>query len=389
MFFYRYPVQEKILLLGANLAQGGAQAVLMNLAAWIHQQKVPVVAAFMYDRDGLASEWQAAHPFPVMCLDAWQRGGSDLRRMIKFTTGWLRLVGWMRRERFSAILTFTHDMNLVGLPAAWLAGIPCRYASHHNRYPSLTASRIRLHRWIMNSWIALGLVAVSRFTQAEAVAEGIDPKRVIVIDNGVAPLKPDAAQASALRNEMLAPAGTRLVLSVGRLVPQKAQQVLIQAAEIVIRSFPWTRFVIAGEGPEREALQSQIAQSGLGEGVRLLGARTDIPELLAASDLFVLSSSSEGMPVALLEAMASGLAVVTTRVGGMPDVISDGETGILVPPQDPFALAGAICKVLQDDDLRLRLGLSAKALIEKEFSLEKMGKKYLDLLSCKSSVNIP
>ncbi|NPV56432.1 MAG: glycosyltransferase [Anaerolineae bacterium] len=368
-------------MLGTNLTTGGAQQVLLNLAGWLHARGIPVRAVFMYDRDGLADAWQARYPFPIVCLDAWKKDGTVAQRLIKFIPGWLQLVQWMRREKFNAVLTFTHDANIIGLPAAWLAGIPRRFGSDHNRYPSLTKTRIRLHRWIINSPIAHGLVAVSKFTQAEAIEEGIHPQRIYVIHNGVLPVNPDGSRARALRQELLAGKEGFLVLSVGRLAPQKALHILIHAADLVLKVYPQALFCLAGEGPQRLALETLIREKELERSVQLLGNRGDVAELMAAADLFVLSSSSEGLPMALLEALACGMAVATTAIGGVADVIADGETGLLAPVDDPEALAGVICRALGDKQLRQRLGTAGKKLIEKNFSLDIMGEHYLQLLS--------
>ena len=131
-------------------------------------------------------------------------------------------------------------------------------------------------------------------------------------------------------------------------------------------------FVLAGEGSEREGLEQQAHELGIDQRVRFLGYRVDIPELLASSDLCVLSSLSEGLPLSVLEAMAAGKPVVATSIDGTDEAVVHGETGLLVPPADSHALAAAIRTVLEDDELAHRLGTSGRARVDAEFRVEKM-----------------
>src|SRR6185312_3813810 len=139
------------------------------------------------------------------------------------------------------------------------------------------------------------------------------------------------------------------------------------------------RLVIAGDGPQRAELQRQIEQLGLAESVRLLGNREDVPELLAACDVFALSSIAEGMPVTLLEAMAANLPVVSTKVGGIASVVESGVTGTLVPARDPQALANAMAAYVADRDLRRQHGSAGHARATARFSLRAMIAAYTAL----------
>jgi glycosyltransferase involved in cell wall biosynthesis len=139
------------------------------------------------------------------------------------------------------------------------------------------------------------------------------------------------------------------------------------------------RLLIAGDGPERPRLVSEIARLGLDGAVELLGTRGDVHELLAAADVFVLSSESEGMPMSVLEAMAAGLPVVASAVGGVPEVVRDGETGALVPPRDPVALAEAIRLLVADPALRQRFGDAGRRRVEREFAVADFRRAHLEL----------
>jgi glycosyltransferase involved in cell wall biosynthesis len=179
-----------------------------------------------------------------------------------------------------------------------------------------------------------------------------------------------------LRGELGVPPEAGLVLAVGRLNAEKGQSLLLQAAPAVLSRCPGTVFALAGDGPLRGALEQQAAQLGIAGQVRFLGVRQDVPALLAAADLFVLPSRSEGMPNALLEAMAAGLPVVSFEVGGVGEVLVHGVTGLLVPPEDADGLARAMLALLENEQERRRLGAAARERIRANHNMENMCLQY-------------
>ena len=193
--------------------------------------------------------------------------------------------------------------------------------------------------------------------------------RTVVIHNGVGLERPQRAPGPAPQPATL--------LSVGRFRPPKDFTSLIRAMAALE---PGTaRLRIAGDGPDRPAIEQEIATLGLHETVELLGTRADVDELLAAADVFVLSSDSEGLPMSVLEAMAAGLPVIASAVGGVPELVADKETGALVPPRDSQALAAAIREIAGDPQLRDRLGQAGRRRARQEFSLEACRRRHLDL----------
>jgi len=164
----------------------------------------------------------------------------------------------------------------------------------------------------------------------------------------------------------------KICIFVARLAPVKGHQYLISAIPEVLEDEPKARFVFVGDGELRNELERQALDLGVKDSVIFTGLRDDVPELLAMSDIFVLSSINEGMGRVLVEAMAVGLPVVATRVGGVPAVVVDGETGIIVPSRDPGALADAIIKLLKDEDLRQRMGDAGRKRVDPDFSVETM-----------------
>jgi glycosyltransferase involved in cell wall biosynthesis len=196
------------------------------------------------------------------------------------------------------------------------------------------------------------VVAVSQENRRTLVGYyGLPAAQVVVIPNGIdpaqltAPTSPEA-DAAALRRTFGLPSACRVVITVGRLAVNKGQHHLVAAAPAVLARFPAVHFLLVGEGEARPGLAAQVAALGLEGHVTLAGHRNDVPALLRGSDVFVLPSLAEGFALALLEALAAGLPVVATRVGGAEEVIVPGENGFLVPPGDPDALAAALMAAL-------------------------------------------
>jgi glycosyltransferase involved in cell wall biosynthesis len=183
-----------------------------------------------------------------------------------------------------------------------------------------------------------------------------------------------------IRTELAIPVDGKSLISVGRLAPEKGHAILISAFNRLAANFPSAHLVLAGGGKLMEELISEAQTGGFGDRIHFLGVRNNIPELLAASDLFVLPSHSEGLPMALIEALAIGIPTVCTAVGGIPAVIEDGETGRLVPPNDSVIMAKVIAELLNDENQCQKLSQAGKLLIEEKFSIESMCRKYEQLM---------
>jgi len=212
------------------------------------------------------------------------------------------------------------------------------------------------------------IVNAAEIRDALATRSWIDAARVRVVHNGVDldRLRP-GGDRRAFRTALGVPADAPLVLAVGNLTPQKDHDLLARAAARVLRSRPAARFAVAGEGFLRPALEARIAALGLRERFLLPGFVHDIPSALAAADLFALSSDNEGMPWAVLEALACGLPVVATDVPGTRACVEEGENGLIVPPCDEAALAAAIDALLAEPAARARMGARSRALAEARF----------------------
>jgi glycosyltransferase involved in cell wall biosynthesis len=220
-------------------------------------------------------------------------------------------------------------------------------------------------------------VAVSRDTAARSLAGRVLPE-VRVVHNGVE-VQPPARSRAQVRADLGLGDGV-VAVHVARFVPLKAQDVVVRALA-ARKGHPTPITVLfVGDGPERAAVERLAAELGLGPGeVRFLGFRTDVPDLLGAADVFLLPSRTEGLPLSVLEAMSHGMAIVATPVGGVPELCTDGRDAVLVPVDDPLALAEAMGRLAADPSLRTRLGEAARARAVADFSFAAMTERYVAL----------
>jgi glycosyltransferase involved in cell wall biosynthesis len=228
-------------------------------------------------------------------------------------------------------------------------------------------------RFVLRSYAAV--VAVSEEVRQRLLKAGVRKERVHIVRNGI-DLRPFDNAPPTLRS-VSSQDQPPIVGLVGRLATEKGVDIFLRAAARVLVEFPSAKFVVVGEGPDREQLELLIDELQLRENVSLLGRRDDMPSVYASLDIMVSSSRREGLPIAILEGMASSLPIVATAVGAVPTVVLDGRTGVLVPPEDVGALASEIIKLLHNKTLRQHLGAAAKKLVEEEFSAQRMTADYL------------
>lgn len=369
-----------ILLLGTQMATGGAQKVLLDQARWFHERGHKVSVIFLYDKEGLHEKWQAFTPVKIVNLKAFRGHGKGLENIFPFIKGLFSLWGFLRREKIDVIETFTHDSNMVALPIAWLARVPVRIATHHGVIEGFSRWRMFIHSWMVNHNIAHKLVAVSQKTREVSLSEGVREERIAVIANGIVPLPIESRSRLEVREEAGMDVNDLMLVSVGRLVYQKAHEVLIACMPEVLKEFPNTKVLIFGEGPLRTDLQAQIEKLGLSNSVKLPGKTDQIARYLASADVFVMPSRWEGLPIALLEAMSAGLPSVATKVEGVDEVLLEGEHGLFVPVENPQALAQAILQLLRDPQARSRMGAAARLHISTKYTVDRTCEQYLELM---------
>jgi len=371
--------QPRLLLLGSQMAAGGAQHILLAQGKWFRENGYHVVVAFFYDKEGIQSKWEKNYDFGIVNLRAWQAGAGVVSNLLRLLRGMYRLHRLISRERLDVIETFTHHSNLLGLPTAWIAGVPKRVGTHHGR-PTMAPGLGGLHSFLANIGIMTHLVAVSEQLRDEAEgSEGIQAKRIAVIVNGIVDCCADPTVQSAapqVRSELKVPEAGYLVLSVGRLVPEKGHIHLIEAMPRVLKRFPKTIFAFAGDGPLREALEQRVKELTLESNVRLLGTRSDVPSLLAAADMFAYPSLREGCPLAVLEALSMRVPIVASSFDGVTGILEHRKTALLVPVGAPEELAAALVEALESPQQSRDLARAGAQTIAREFSMQKMCQRY-------------
>jgi glycosyltransferase involved in cell wall biosynthesis len=219
------------------------------------------------------------------------------------------------------------------------------------------------------------VVAVSDEVRQRLLQAGVRAEKIRMVRNGI-DLRPFDGILAALREERT-PGRALVVGLVGRLAWEKGVDLFLRAAAQVLVAVPQTRFVVVGEGPDREKLERLMDELKIRESVEMLGHREEMASLYASLDVMVSSSRQEGLPMAILEGMGSGLALVATAVGEVATVVVDGRTGVLVPAENAELLAAGIVELLRDPERRKRLGDAARQLIEEEYSAARMTKDYL------------
>lgn len=284
----------------------------------------------------------------------------------------LRLRRAIRREEVDIV--HAHTGHAVGLAA--LATVRSRARMVVTRRVDFRLRGNPGSRWKYAR--AHGLIAISRAVRDALVASGIAPARIDLVPDGIE-LDRRFHRADVVTLEALGvPPRSPLVVQVAALVQHKDPLTFVRAMDVVRRRVPTVRALMVGEGAMRAAVETEIAARGLGAVVRLTGFRTDADSLLAAADVVTLSSEAEGLGTVLLDALSIGKPVAATAGGGIPEVVSDGITGVLVPIRDPAALGEAIARILGDPALAARLAAAGPARAA-EFSMERTAERTLDV----------
>ena len=244
----------------------------------------------------------------------------------------------------------------------------------HTWYDNDLAVRVygAADRFVLRNYARV--VAVSDEVRQRLLKAGVRDEKVRLVQNGI-DLRPFRNATPSLRDGLQP--GQPLVGLVGRLAPEKGVDIFLRAASRVLAQMPEARFVVVGDGPGRAKLDALIDELHLRQNVSMLGQRNDMPSVYASLDVMVSASRQEGLPIAMLEGMASSRALVATAVGEVPSVIVNGNTGILVPAPDENLLAEAIVSLLADPERRAQLGAAAAQLVEDKFSAERMTADYL------------
>jgi glycosyltransferase involved in cell wall biosynthesis len=353
-------------LLAITLAEvGGAQSYVAALLPALSERYDVVLAAH---GEGPLREAAARAGARFVPLEHVRRPINPFRDL----AGLVELTRLLRRERPRILHASSSKAGVLGRVAAVLAGVPIRFFTVHgwafSAYTGLPGILYRIADRMMAPLTTVTICVSEQELAAGLEAGACRPERSIVIHNAV-----DVVGAPRSRHDRALP---RLV-AVGRLKAPKDFLTLVRA----LAALPEGSFeaLIVGDGPDRAQVEAEIRRLGLAERVELAGERDDVPQLLAASDVFVLASRSEGLPVSVLEAMAAELPVAASAVGGLAELVDDGGTGILVPAGDEVALAEALRRLVADPELRRKLGAAGRARAEAEFDLAEFRRAHLEL----------
>lgn len=352
----------RILYLIAQLGAGGTESQLLHLLRRLDRDLYsPEVVTFTAG-GALRREFQEASPVKILPKS-------------RFTEplALLRLVGLLRRRRPAILHTLLFPSNWRGALAGRLATVPVVIGSVRNvsTWMGPASRAVERAATSLADAVVVNAEAVGRFMIREV---GAREDRLRLIPNGVdlQAFSPRDGGASALRSELWG-RGERIVVgAVMSLSTKKNPYLLLESAARVIEKRPDARFLIAGEGPLRAGLEERIRGLDLDGKVKLLGVRRDVPEILRSLDLLTLTSDREGCPNVVLEAMATGLPVAATAVGGTPDLVEDGVSGRLVPPGDGEALAAAILDILSDPARTRGMGEAGLRRAREGFGMESM-----------------
>lgn len=304
-----------------------------------------------------------------------------LRTAGKFDIAAIRaLARQLRVEPDVVVHSHGYKADLYTLLAARMAGVPVMTSAHgwtsENEKVRLY-ERLQAYLW---RWFDR-VVAVSQSYRALAQAAGVPERKLVVVHNAIRSnyQVPDAGQRRRSRALLGLADGDVAIAVIGRLGIEKGHRLFVEAAGRLAPRHGQAQFLIIGDGAERAALESQIAAAGLGDTVRLLGHRDDLPAIYPGLDLLGITSLREGLPNVLLEAMLHGVPAVAMAVGGVPEVISDGEDGLLVPPGSLDGFSEALSRLLSDASLRQRLGAAAVEKVRSMFLFDARMQKMLAL----------
>jgi glycosyltransferase involved in cell wall biosynthesis len=384
----------KILRVIARLNIGGPAIHVVNLHAGLDPTRFEQLLVVGTENPGEGSMLDYAlsrgvKPFIIPeIVNEFNLTPKDLQALAKLC----RLI-W--QERPHIVHTHTARAGLLGRLAGRLAGVPIVVHTYHGHVLHGYFSPVKT--WLMRSMehtlarMTDQIITVSERVKRELVSYAVaPPAKIAVIPLGF-DLKPFLRcqdQRGQFRHELSVSDGARLVSIVGRIFPIKNHRLFLDAAALVAAREPSVLFVIVGDGVLRWEMEDHARELRIADRVIFTGWRRDLPRIYADTSILVVSSNNEGTAVSAIEAMAAGRPVVATRVGGLPDLITEGETGLLVPPGDPDGLASAVLRLLQDPGTACRMGQSARAMVQERFSVRRlvvdMENLYHQLLAQKS-----
>ncbi len=337
-----------------ELSSGGAQSGLLRLLERMDSTRFTLTVVCLYNGDKIVAQQIRALGIEVIDLGMTRKWRLDAL---------IRFFDLLRQRRPQILHTWMFHANIPGRVLGRLAGVPIIIGSEQTMGQEGQIRR-RLNR-LTAVWADCVICVAQKVADFVHEQVGIPRDKLLVIANGV-----DTQTFSPSSTTKAADWQPRIIGNVGRLEPVKGTRFLIDAFAQVASQFADAQVWLVGDGTERQSLAMQAQQQGIAAQIEFLGMRPDVATLLTQMDIFVLPSQWEGMPNAVLEAMAAGLPVIATGVGGTTEVVVQDETGLLVPAADPTALAKAIATLLSDPALCRRMGAAGRQRAEQHFSIE-------------------
>lgn len=352
----------KILHIITQSEWGGAQRYVFDLATGLKAEHEVLVAC---GGNGPLVDKLKAQGISVIRLNHLVRPLNPVRDLLAFFE--IFFLAW--HERPNIVHTNSSKAEILGNLAAWAAGVKKIIFTAHgfafNEDAGVFRKAFFLYWEKVAAMFANRIICVSEFDRQSALARKLaPPEKLVVIHNGL-------EVRNELRNSLRNTDGRMIIGTVANLYPNKSLESFVAAAAELNKQFDNLEFRVAGDGSERKFLEGEIERHQLGN-FKLLGFTADPQFALERFDIFVLTSTKEGFPYSILEAMAAGLPVVATAVGGVGEAVIDSETGYLVPAKDPKALAEKIAELIKQPELRERFGRSGRERVRAEFSSEKM-----------------
>jgi len=353
----------KVLFLITELNVGGAEMVVAKMAAHLNKDRFHCSVCSLLP-DGRLADVLQEQGVKTLSLDI--KSKLDLGGLFK-------LVRLLRREKIDILHTHLFHVNLLGRIAGRLAGVPVIISHQHGVERNRSKVRSLLDR-LTSRYADLVISTCEVVKETLIKRDKISPGKIRIIYNGVETPNVNV-ESSSVRRDLGIALDAPVIGVVANLRPMKGYDTFLKAARMILDEVENARFLIVGGGPLEDELKALAFKLGIWPQTIFTGFRDDVPNLLATMDVFVLPSLWEGVPMALLEAMAMAKPVVATEVGGIPEIVIDGVTGLLVPPRDPDALAEAIIALLQDRERAEAMGQAGRERVEKYFTVERMVQK--------------
>jgi glycosyltransferase involved in cell wall biosynthesis/protein-tyrosine-phosphatase len=354
----------------------GAEVQLATSASYLASAPRVKVSAVLLNEGRLADELRRMGVH-VTVVDERRHGPLSI---LAFTSRVLR------QQQIDIVHTHRYKESVLGTLAAKRARVPRVIRTVHGINEGLTGwagARMRLYETvdrIVLWWFADSVIAVSKRIEETLRTSGYRPGSLRHLHNGVHLGKVKASRTrEEVTRELGIDPGALIVGTVGRLSPIKGHSWFLQAAQRIVEQTPGAIFLIVGGGPLEADLAATAAQLGIGTNCRFVGSRDDVYDLIAAMDIFVLPSLDEGVPMAILEAMALEKPIVASAVGGLPEIIEHGATGLLVRPRDDRAMAETCLSLARNREWARALGAAARSAVEKDFSHESNGRALIDV----------